>query len=439
MDEPPRPRRSPRILLGLGRTVVALVAVAVLAGTGYAWALYRSFSTDLATSEVLAARPTERAPASAPRRSYTALLVGMDSRTDAHGDPLSPELLAAIHAGDDGGELHTDTIMLVRVPADPGAPVVTVSFPRDSYVPIADGSGRHKINSAYGRGYRAEQDRLEAQGVSGADLDRRSREAGRATLVATVEQASGTTIDHYAEVNLAGFVELTDTLGGVPVCLNRPVDDRAYSGVDLPAGPQTVTGGTALAFVRQRHGLDGGDLDRITRQQAYMAGLTHQVLATGTLTDPGRVADLLGVVTRYVVLDSGWNLEQLVGQLGTLAGADVVFRTIPTVRPDLSTPSDGMAVEVDDAAVRAFVHTVLYSDARAGETPGPTTDTPDATRIRASGPTETTGPAPTTAPTTTVPTTTVPTTTVPTTAVPTPADPWRDRPVIDAAAVPCVN
>jgi LCP family protein required for cell wall assembly len=401
----------------VGRTGVALVSVAALAGTGYVWSLYRSLSTDLTTSDVLASRPADPVP-SQVRRSYTALLVGMDSRTDAHGDALSPELLSEIHAGDDAGELHTDTIMLVRVPADPHQPVVTVSFPRDSYVALADGSGKHKINAAYGRAYRAEEQRLRAQGVTGADLDRRGREAGRAALVATVEQASGVTIDHYAEINLAGFVELTDTLGGVPVCLTKAVDDRAYSGVDLPAGPQRVTGAAALAFVRQRHGLDGGDLDRITRQQAFLAGLAHQVLGAGTLTDPGKVHDLLGVVTDYVVLDSGWDLQQLVGQLGTIAGADVVFRTIPTIRPDLYTPYDGVAVEVDDAAVRDFVHTVLFSDARAGTTTAPTAsavpEPTDTTRVRASGPTATS-------------------------TVPTPRNPWTDRPLIDAAAVPCVN
>jgi len=418
-------RPTPRgLLVGLGRVVAATLAVAVLAGTGYVWTLYRSLSTDLTTSDVLATRPADPEPTAAPRRSYTALLVGMDSRTDARGNPLPPELLAQIHAGDDGGELHTDTIMLVRVPADAGAPVVTVSFPRDSYVELADGSGRHKINSAYGRAYRAEQEKL--VGVTGAELDRRGREAGRAALVATVEQVSGVTVDHYAEINLAGFVELTDTLGGVPVCLNSPVDDRAYSGVDLPAGPQTVTGGTALAFVRQRHGLDGGDLDRITRQQAFMAGLTHQVLATGTLTDPARVAGLIDVVTGYVVLDSGWDLPRLLGQLGTLAGADVVFRTIPTIRPDLRTPYDGVAVEVDDGAVRDFVHTVLFSDARAGQEQQAETPAPDATRVRASGPTDTAG-------------TPTPTPTTPTTAVAAPENPWAERPVIDAAAVPCVN
>lgn len=425
MEKPSRSRMLRRVLAGAGRTGVALLAVAVLAGTGYVWAVSRTFAADLTTSSVLATRAGAPAAAStAPRRSYTALLVGLDSRTDAQGEPLPADLLAEIHAGDDGGELHTDTIMLVRVPADPRSPVVTVSFPRDSYVPLADGSGRHKINSAYGRAYRAEQARLEAQGVTGAELDRRSREAGRANLVATVEAVSGATVDHYAEVNLAGFVELTGTLGGVTVCLNQPVDDHAYSGVDLPAGPQTVSGAAALAFVRQRHGLEGGDLDRITRQQAFLAGLAHQVLAAGTLADPGTVSALLGVVTRHVVVDSGWDLRQLVGQLGGLAGGDVLFRTIPSIRPDLWTPVDGVAVEIDDDQVRDFVHTVLFTDPRADGT-APGTPDPDASRARAAGPTPaTTSVAPTSTPTSTI-------------AVP--EDQWQHRPVIDAAAVPCVD
>ncbi|MEU7815894.1 LCP family protein [Pseudonocardia sp. NPDC049154] len=433
MEKPPRSRTLRRVLAGAGRTAVALLAVAVLAGTGYVWVVSRAFAADLTTSSVLATRagaPTA-ATSTAPPRSYTALLVGLDSRTDAQGEPLPSDLLAEIHAGDDGGELHTDTIMLVRVPANPRSPVVTVSFPRDSYVPLADGSGRHKINSAYGRAYRAAQERLEAQGVTGAELDRRSREAGRANLVATVEAVSRTTVDHYAEINLAGFVEFTGTLGGVNVCLNQPVDDRAYSGVDLPAGPQTVSGAAALAFVRQRHGLDGGDLDRITRQQAFLAGLAHQVLAAGILADPATVSALLGVVTRHVVVDSGWDLRQLVGQLGGLAGGDVVFRTVPSIRPDLWTPVDGVAVEIDDDQVRDFVHTVLFADARADGT-APGTPDPDASRVRVAGPTPAT-PATSAAAATAAPTT------APTSTVAAPEDPWQHRPVIDAAAVPCVD
>ena len=290
------------------RGVVALASVGALVATGVAWSVQQHVSTTIVTSNAVTPHPVLIGQA------FTALLVGLDARTDANGNPLPPALLDAIHAGPDEGQLHTDTIILLHVPALPGQPAVAISIPRDSYVPLADGSGKHKINSAYNRGLVAAEKDLKAQGVSGPELDRRGREAGRSALIATVESLTGTAIDHYAEINLAGFVELTDALGGVPVCLNKPVRDT-YSGLDLPAGYQTVTGQVALAFVRQRHGLDGGDLDRIARQQAFIAGLTQRLQSEGTLTDPATLSQLLGVVTRHVVIDKGWDLQQAATQV----------------------------------------------------------------------------------------------------------------------------
>ncbi|MFC7656616.1 LCP family protein [Pseudonocardia benzenivorans] len=118
---------------------------------------------------------------------------------------------------------------------------------------------------------------------------------------------TGASIDHYAELNLVGFADMTQAVGGVQVCLDAPARD-SYSGIDLPAGPQTIAGPQALAFVRQRHGLPRGDLDRIVRQQAFLASLTHQVLSAGTLADPARLTSLIDAVDRYIVLDPGWDL-----------------------------------------------------------------------------------------------------------------------------------
>jgi LCP family protein required for cell wall assembly len=330
------------------RGLVALASVGALIATGVAWSVQRHVTTTIVTSDAVTPHPVLIGQA------FTALLVGLDARTDTNGNPLPPALLDAIHAGPDEGQLHTDTIILLHVPALPGEPAVAVSIPRDSYVALADGSGKHKINSAYNRGLVAAERELTAQGLSGPELDKRGREAGRTALIATVESLTGTSIDHYAEINLAGFVELTDALGGVPVCLNKPVHDT-YSGVDLPAGYQTVSGPVALAFVRQRHGLDGGDLDRIARQQAFIAGLTQRLQSEGALTDPATLSRLLDVVTRHVVIDKGWDVQQAAAQVGRVAGADLSFHTIPTGRPDLETPADGMAVQIDPAAVRAFV------------------------------------------------------------------------------------
>jgi hypothetical protein len=85
---------------------------------------------------------------------------------------------------------------------------------------------------------------LIAHGVTGRELDRLAHQAGRQALVQTVEQLTGLTLDHYAEINLAGFYEITQAVGGVPVCLTGPTYD-SYTGADFAAGPQTVSGATA--------------------------------------------------------------------------------------------------------------------------------------------------------------------------------------------------
>ena len=350
------------------RVVVALVSAGALVASGVAWTLQQHVSASIVTSDALPPHPVLIGQA------FTALLVGLDARTDANGNPLPQSVLDALHAGPDDGQLHTDTIILLHVPALPGEPAVAISIPRDSFVTLADGSGKHKINSAYDRGVIAAEKGLTAQGVTGPELDKRGREAGRAALIATVESLTGTQIDHYAEINLAGFVGLTDALGGVPVCLNKPVHD-SYSGVDLPAGYQTVTGPVALAFVRQRHGLEGGDLDRIARQQAFIAGLAQRVESEGTLTNPTTLSQLLTVVTDHVVIDKGWDLQQALAQVGRLAGANLSFRTIPTGRPDLQTPVDGVAVQIDPAAVRTFVNE-QFGGAPPPATPSPSPATP---------------------------------------------------------------
>ncbi|MBN9102440.1 MULTISPECIES: LCP family protein [unclassified Pseudonocardia] len=389
------------VLRVVARTAVALVSAATLVATGVGWSLQRQVTAAIVTSNAVApAVPVQ------PGQAFTALLVGLDARTDASGNPLPTATLDALHVGPDDGQLHTDTMILLHVPADPGAPAVAISIPRDSYVPIAGDRGTHKINSAYGRAFDDQQKTLTAQGVTGAALDQQSREAGRAATIATVEALTGVQIDHYAEINFAGFVDLTATLGGVPVCLNQAVSD-SYSGIDLPAGPQTVNGTTALAFVRQRHGLDGGDLDRVARQQAFIAGLTTRLRSTGALTDPAKLAQLVDVASRYVVIDSGWDLDQAVAQMARLAGDNLTFYTIPTGRPDLRTPYDGVAVQIDKAAVQEFVGGLV-----SGVVP-----TAPPVQIEPAG-----NPAPTSA---AAPTTTAAPTTAPR--------------VISADGVPCVN
>ena len=271
-------------------------------------------------------------------------------------------MLDALHAGggDDGGDT-TDTMIVVHIPAG-GAAATAISIPRDSYVDIAGGFGKHKINSAYSRGKNAAMSTLRAQGLSGAELEVQSNVAGARTAIQTVEKFTGLTINHYAAINLAGFSALSEAVGGVQVCLKAPVHD-SYSGADFAAGRQTLSGPQALAFVRQRHGLPNGDLDRIARQQAFLSGMATKLLDAGTLTDVGKLSALIGAVQGSVVLDQGWDVLSFAQQLHGLSSGSIGFVTIPVQSLSLQTPSDGDAVKVDPAQVREFVQTAITTPA----------------------------------------------------------------------------
>jgi LCP family protein required for cell wall assembly len=344
----------------LGRAFVTLLSAAVVAAIGFGWYTLRTATDNVVRDDVIAAPKTSDTPSARdlPRTAQTILLVGLDSRTDTQGNPLPQEVLDALNAGEATGVQNTDTMMVVHIPADPAKKAFAVSLPRDSYVDIAGGFGMHKLNSAYARGKNAEASRLRNDGLDDATIDRESTTAGRKNLIATIQDLTGLTIDHYAEINLVGFAAITQAVGGVPVCLNEPVRDR-YSGANFPAGEQVLQGVDALRFVRQRHGLTNGDLDRVRRQQAFLAGVAHQLFSSGVLTSPGRISDLVDALTKSVVLDKNWDLMSFASQVSMLTGSDIEFSTIPTGTINLSTPYDGSAVEVDPEQVRAYIQGLL--------------------------------------------------------------------------------
>ncbi|MCX5044525.1 LCP family protein [Aldersonia sp. NBC_00410] len=279
------------------------------------------------------------------------LLVGTDSRTDAHGNPLSEDELASLRAGDDVAS-NTDTIVLIRVPND-GHSATAISIPRDSYVDVP-GIGKSKINAAYGATKETKRMELVEAGESDEDADQQSTEDGRKALIGAVADLTGVTVDHYAEVGLLGFVLLTNAVGGVDVCLNNAVDEWR-SGANFPAGEQTLDGSNALSFVRQRHDLPRGDLDRIVRQQVFMASLVSKVLSAKTLSNPGKLSQLADAITRSVVLDSDWDLLDFARNLQNLAGGQVRFETIPVTDLAGETDDGESVVRVDPDTVQTFV------------------------------------------------------------------------------------
>ncbi|WKK24543.1 LCP family protein [Streptomyces olivoreticuli] len=351
-------RRTPRTVIA-GRAVAGLTSAAVLATSGVSWAAYHWITGGLNTSDAL-----DKVRRNAPKHldnSVNLLLIGLDSRKDMNGNDLPKEFVQdQLHAGSsDIGYYNTNTLILMHIPAD-GGKVQALSIPRDDYVQTykGDGSpqGHYKIKEAYSYAYTAAHDKLYADGVRGNDLEAQSREAGREATLATVQNFLGVPIDHFAEVNLLGFYDIAKVLQPIQVCLKHPVHDR-YSGADFPAGLQEVNPKQALAFVRQRHGLDGGDLDRTHRQQAFLSSVTHKLKSQGTFDSLGKLQGLFGVVKKDLVIDSKLNVIDFAQQATNLTGGKVEFNTLPT---EGSAMRNGEDVElVDPEKIRAIVRKTM--------------------------------------------------------------------------------
>ncbi len=207
------------------RALIAVCALALLAG-GTIWYVYRDLASGIASSKALdGARKSTHG-------DVNVLLIGLDSRRDQNGDPLPEAVLDQLHAGSsDIGGYNANTMILLHVPGD-GGQAKAFSIPRDDFVELAGaaaggpGPGRKdKIKKAYGLAKEAEEERLSAQGVKDRrQLEREGREAGRRAQIETVRNFLDVPVDHFAELNLAGFYHLADALGGVPVLslIHRP-------------------------------------------------------------------------------------------------------------------------------------------------------------------------------------------------------------------------
>ncbi|QNI08732.1 LytR family transcriptional regulator [Mycobacterium kubicae] len=359
-----RARREPsRVRKGVTRGFMTLVSLVAVGMTGAGYYVAHGALGGITISQAL----TPEDPRSSGN-NMNILLIGLDSRKDQEGNDLPWSVLKQLHAGDsDDGGYNTNTLILVHVGAD--GKVVAFSIPRDDWVSFngVPGYNHIKIKEAYGLTKQYVAQRLANEGVSSQrELEMRGREAGRAATLRAVRALTGVPIDYFAEVNLAGFYDMAQTLGGVEVCLNHPVYD-SYSGADFPAGRQRLNASQALAFVRQRHGLENGDLDRTHRQQAFLSSVMHDLQDSGTFTNLDRLNSLMAVARKDVVLSAGWD-EGLFRRMGELAGGSVEFRTLPVVRYD---NIDGLDVNiVDPAAIKAEIAAAIGT---APPTSAPTT------------------------------------------------------------------
>ena len=278
------------------------------------------------------------------------LVMGLESRTNYQGQTLSAGLLAAMHAGsvygveNEGvGGQDTNTLILIHIFAR-GEKAVGFSIPRDDYVTYPeeyDGQSAGKIDEAYGLAYSQSLDQTVNSSMSSQQRYLEANRAGQAATIATVESVTGQKIDHFAEVNLAGFYYLAQSFGGIEVCLKPSSGDAnlqdANSGFNaMLDGYKTSKGGTqylhlsapqALAFVRERDNLPNGDLDRTHRQQAVLDYVIWKLENNGALSDLGQLTALLDNAKQYLITDSTWNLLDFATDMHALTGKNLSFYT----------------------------------------------------------------------------------------------------------------
>ncbi|MET9495027.1 LCP family protein [Streptomyces sp. NPDC006552] len=297
-------RRWPRRVLAVLLLVLVLLA-------GYGTGLYFWADSRLRTTEAFGAgggRPADG-------KGTDWLLVGSDSRAD-----LTPEQRKQLHVGNDEG-LNTDTIMILHH-GDSGP--YLVSIPRDSYVPIP-GHGRNKINAAYSLG-------------------------GARLLTATVEQATGLRLDHYAEIDFLGLVDVVDAIGGVTLCVPRGGLHDAKSGADFDAGCQAMDGVQALQYARARYSDPQGDLGRVKRQRQLLDAIAGKALGPGVLVPPWKLVPFLRTTLDALTVDPGTGVGAL-ATMGTKMRSLAGTTTVP-VASEPYVPGAGDVVEWDRGEAR---------------------------------------------------------------------------------------
>jgi LCP family protein required for cell wall assembly len=343
-----------------GYALSCVAAAVVLAVSGFSYFVVNDVSS-IGGSHAINSGPSIGA--------QNILLMGLESRTDWNGNILPNDILGALHAGSRQGIENgvggnaTNTLILIHIPAG-GKKAVAFSIPRDDWVNFPqtyDGQSQGKVDQAYGFALAEKESQLYQANpkMPRNQIAFQGNEAGRAAAVATVSMLTGVHIDHFAEINLDGFYELAKVLGGVEVCLKNPVSLDTYSGFYAKkSGYQHLTAKMALAFVRQRHGLTNGDLDRTHRQQAFLDSVMQQLRTEGVLSDLGKINSLLSVAKQYVITDSGWDLLDFATQMRSLNSSNLTFHTLPIVA--YATIDGQSANRVDPVLIQKLVQETFY-------------------------------------------------------------------------------
>ncbi len=314
-------KRHRKLLIALFTFVIV---IPVVGGASYAYML-NSKLNDIAA--VPKSKDTNR-PDPDKGKALNILLLGSDKGEKIAGQPVGTTISEDAKADEwPAGKYRSDTLMVVHISSD-RKNVYLTSIPRDTFTMIYDDEGRPqhrgKINAAFS-------------------------EFGPLGAISTVEHLTNLRMEHLAIIDWAGFRALSTAVGGVEVNIPRAFYDPKQK-IRWEAGTQLLEGKSALAYVRTRYGLAGGDFDRIARQQNFLRSLMKKILDKGTMTNPVKLINTVSALTENLTVDAEWSSGDMRGLALSLRGTaaeDVTFLTAPVAGTE-TIPVYGSIVRLDE-------------------------------------------------------------------------------------------
>ncbi|MCP9001338.1 LCP family protein [Pseudarthrobacter sp. RMG13] len=343
------------------KVTTAVVTILVVGGLGFAGYWYLRFQSNITTAPLNAGGANSSDDKS---DRMQILILGSDTRDGANAEYGTVD--------DSTGYGKSDVMMLMDVSAD-NKRVSVISFPRDLLVDIPECTDQKTKRTYPAR--------------KGVMINEAMNEAGIGCAVDTVNKLTGLEIDHFMMADFTAVKELSNTVGGVDVCISDAVYDPD-SRLRLPKGTSAVKGEMALAFLRTRHAFaDGGDLGRIRAQQGFLSSLTRKIKDDGTLSDPSKMLTIADVVTKNLTVDEGLasvpSLVSIGSRLKDIDITKVAFVAVPTTPAVTDINRLQIAEPAGSQLFAALREDVDLTDPTAPTTPSPapteTTATPTET------------------------------------------------------------
>jgi polyisoprenyl-teichoic acid--peptidoglycan teichoic acid transferase len=178
-----------------------------------------------------------------------------------------------------------------------------LNFPRDAWVSIP-GHGSGRLNEALTLG-------------------------GPRLLARTLENITGIRIDYWVMVGFEGFQGIVRDLGGVKLHFPQPVFDPGGSGAHIEAGTRRLGGTSSLAFVRARHSLPHGDIDRTSNQGRFLLALLRK-LRGGVASSPASLLRWMAITRHHARLNiPSAELFRLGVLVSQVSASDIGNLTVP--------------------------------------------------------------------------------------------------------------